>query len=283
MDRTKGAVVITGASTGIGATCALYLDKLGFQVFAGVRKEADAVQLRQMASSNLVPIFIDVTDTNTILAAKTFVAEQVHQAGIIGLINNAGIAVGGPIEGLPIADLRQQFEINVIGAMAVTQAFIPLLRDGQGRILNISSIGGRMVTPFFGSYSASKFALEGFTDALRLELRPWNIQVISIQPGSVDTPIWKKSLGKTSQLLDKFSPEMIQLYGDRFVKVQRQVKATGQRGIPSERVAQVVHKALTVRYPKLRYLIGLDAQMGALMVTFVPGRLQDLILSWLTR
>jgi NAD(P)-dependent dehydrogenase (short-subunit alcohol dehydrogenase family) len=168
----KGAVVVTGASTGIGKTCALYLDKLGFQVFAGVRKEADGDALKRKASTRLTPIFLDITDAASIASAADTVAAAIGKSGLVGLVNNAGTAVVSPLEFLPITELRHQLEVNAIAQIAVTQAFLPLLRQSKGRIVNIGSIIGKMAMPFLGSNSASKFAMEAFTDVLRMELRP---------------------------------------------------------------------------------------------------------------
>ena len=183
---TAKSVVITGASTGIGAACALHLDQWGWRVFAGVRKQGDAEALRAQGSARLTPVSLDVTDTVSISTAASAVAGAVGAAGLAGLVNNAGIVVPGPIELLPLSDLRRQLEINVVGQVAVTQAFLPLIRAGRGRIVNMGSIAGRMATPFTGAYGASKFALEALTDALRLELQPWGISVSIIEPGAVD-------------------------------------------------------------------------------------------------
>lgn len=183
------AVVITGASTGIGKGCALALDKLGARVFAGVRKEADGAALQAEASERLTPVMLDVTDGDQIQAAVRLVQEGMGDAGVAGLINNAGIGVGGPLEFIDLDDLRWQMEVNVIGPMAMIRAFMPLIRQGKGRIVNISSIAGRSATPFMGPYSASKHALEALSDPLRVELRLWNIHVSLIEPGAVQTPI----------------------------------------------------------------------------------------------
>jgi NAD(P)-dependent dehydrogenase (short-subunit alcohol dehydrogenase family) len=196
------SVVITGASTGIGAACALALDKLGYRVFAGVRHPADGERLQQQAGPRLMPIRLDVTDAASISAASHTVAAMVGERGLAGLVNNAGIGVAGPIELLPLADWRRQFEVNVFGLIAVTQTFLPLIRTGRGRIINMGSIAGRASMPFMAPYAASKHALEAITDALRLELQPWGIRVALIAPGAIATPIWKNSersrcLGRT--------------------------------------------------------------------------------------
>src|SRR6266568_4897165 len=164
---TPGSVVVTGASTGIGEACALRLDRRGFRVFAGVRREVDGGALKQKASSRLTPILLDVTDASSIKSAAAAVVAALGEEGLSGLVNNAGIAIAGPLEFLPIDELRRQFEVNVIGQIAVTQAFLPLLRKGHGRIVNMGSIAGKSALPFTGPYCASKFALEALTDSLR--------------------------------------------------------------------------------------------------------------------
>ena len=191
--QTQRPVVVTGASTGIGEACALRLDKLGFTVFAGVRKDSDAEKLKQKASPRLTPIFLDVTDPESIASAVKIVTQIVGDRGLFGLVNNAGISIPSPLELIPIAEFQQQMQVNVTGQLAVTQAFLGLLRLRKGRIVNMGSISGRSATPFLGAYNISKFALEGFTDVLRMELRPWGISVSIIEPGAIATPIWEKS------------------------------------------------------------------------------------------
>ena len=207
-------VVITGASSGIGRAAALPLDRQGVIVHAGVRKEEDAASLEAEASDRLVPVFIDVTDQDSISTAKAEVAAASGDRGLHGLVNNAGISVPGPLEFLPLEDLRKQLEVNVIGQIAVTQAFLPQLRRARGRIVNVGSIGGRTVTPFLGAYNASKFALEALTDALRMELRPWNLSVSIIEPGAVDTAIWEKGFAKADEIEARISDEGRRLYED---------------------------------------------------------------------
>ena len=272
---TSKAVVITGASTGIGRACALYLDTLGFCVFAGVRKQSDAQALQQEASERLTPIFIDVTRQDTIATAAQTVTAAVDGSGLAGLINNAGIAVAGPLEFLPITELRHQLEINVVGQMAVTQAFLSLLRQGKGRIINMSSISGRVAVPFAGPYAASKFGLEALTDSLRRELHPWGIEVVSIQPGAIVTPIWEKTAAKGDELLSNFPDEAHRLYGARLTVARTGLIKTGQQGISAEEVAKVVTHALTTKRPKTRYVVGRDAKMAAFVLKILPDRLKD--------
>ena len=277
MNRRK-AVVITGASTGIGEACALYLDKLGFHIFAGVRRQADGEALQRKASERLTPIFVDVAKQASIESAFQQVSGDVGSNGIVGLVNNAGIAVGGPLEFLPLEELRKLLEINVIGQLAVTQAFLPLLRLGRGRVINMSSISGRVAMPFLGPYASSKFALEALTDSLRLELKPWGIDVVSIQPGAIATPIWEKSLAKAEQISNNLPAKAHNLYGERLAAIKESVKETAKHGVPAEEVARVVAQALVARRPKIRYLVGNDAKMGAFLVKILPDRWRDWVI-----
>lgn len=272
-------VVVTGASTGIGAACALHLDRLGFVVFAGVRKTQDGTALQQQGAG-LIPILLDVTDETLIRQAHAIVAEKVGSLGLYGLINNAGIAVVGPLEGVPIPDLRRQLEINVIGQIAVTQAFLPLIRQARGRIVNMGSIAGRGAMPLMGPYSASKFALEAMTDALRLELQQWGIHVSIVEPGAIATPIWDKS-GKEATDLEAAMPmDMRSLYAPLVAAVRKVVGEASKRAIAADAVAQAVEYALTAPHPKTRYLVGTDAKLRALMMKLLPDRLSDTVLTW---
>lgn len=269
------SVVITGASTGIGAACALHLDQLGWRVFAGVRKQADAEALRAQGSPRLTPISLDVTDTVSISTAASAVAGAVGAAGLTGLVNNAGIVVPGPIEFLPLPDLRRQLEINVVGQVAVTQAFLPLIRAGRGRIVNMGSIAGRMATPFTGAYGASKFALEALTDALRLELAPWGISVSIIEPGAVATPIWEKSAKNAEAMLGAVPAETFVLYAEAIEAVKKTAAHAAKNAVSPVDVARAVEHALTAAKPKTRYVVGREAKIRAAMALFVPDRIRD--------
>jgi NAD(P)-dependent dehydrogenase (short-subunit alcohol dehydrogenase family) len=273
------AMVITGASTGIGAACALHLDQLGFRVFAGVRKPVDGETLRQQASDRLTPILIDVTDAASIAAAVDTVALAVGEAGLAGLVNNAGIALVGPLEFLPIAELRRQLEVNVIGQIAVIQAFLPLLRQGRGRIVNMGSISGRVAMPFIGPYAASKFALEALTDSLRVELRPWGIEVSIVEPGPIATPIWEKSLALADALVRDLPQRGHDLYGSAIATAREAEINYGKTGIPPDKVAQTVAHALTARRPKTRYLVGRGLWLAVLFTKFIPDRLRDWLIT----
>jgi NAD(P)-dependent dehydrogenase (short-subunit alcohol dehydrogenase family) len=273
------AIVITGASTGIGAACALHLDRLDFQVFAGVRRQVDGDALRQQASHRLIPLFLDVTEPASIAAAANTVSAAVAETGLVGLVNNAGIALGGPLEFIPITELRRQLEVNVIGQVAVTQAFLPLLRRGRGRIVNIGSISGRVATPFLGPYAASKFALSALTDSLRMELRPWGIEVCLVEPGPIATPIWAKSLAVAEQMVQNLPPQAHAFYGSAFDKMRELALNRSQMAIPPEAVAKVVAHALTAPRPKTRYLVGPGAWLAAFLAKFAPDRLRDWLIT----
>jgi short-subunit dehydrogenase len=277
------AVVITGASTGIGAACALRLDRLGFTVFAGVRRSEDGVALQQAASDRLVPLELDVTDLTTIQKSQAVVSEATRDRGLFGLINNAGIAVVGPLEAVPISDLRQQLEVNVIGQVAVTQAFLPLVRQARGRIVNMGSIAGLSTMPLMGPYSASKFALEAITDALRLEVRQWGIHVVIVEPGAITTPIWNKSAIEAAERETAIGSELRTLYRPLVAAVRKVVEDASKRAISSDAVAKVVEEALTSPSPKTRYLVGTDAKFRALMVKLLPDRISDKLLTWILK
>lgn len=276
-------VVITGASTGIGAACARHLDGLGLTVLAGVRRREDGDALKSGSSARLQPLLLDVTDAVSIEQARQTVTGLVGPRGLAGLVNNAGIAVAGPLETVPIADLRRQFEVNVIGQVAVTQAFLPLLRQGRGRIVNMGSIAGRAAMPVMGPYSASKFALEALTDALRLEVQQWGIQVSIVEPGAIATPIWTKSGLKAEELETATSVAMKALYAGVIAGVRARVAEAAARAIPPDAVAQAVEHALTAASPRTRYLVGRDAKVRALMVKLLPDRLSDRLMTWILK
>lgn len=277
--RAEKIIVITGASTGIGRACAMHFDQLGFSVFAGVRRDADGAALRSAASDRLTPLSIDVTDAGSIAAARAQVEAAAGGRGVHGLVNNAGVGVGGPLEFVPLDDLRRQLEVNVIGQVAVTQAFLPMVRQARGRIVYIGSIAGRMATPFIAPYAASKFALEAISDALRVELRPWGIGVAIVEPGSIATPIWEKAKDTTKQVSDDLPPEGHQLYGAAVSSLREVMADFEKRAIPAERVAKAVAHALLSKRPKTRYLVGTDARIQAALAAAVPDRINDRLIA----
>jgi NAD(P)-dependent dehydrogenase (short-subunit alcohol dehydrogenase family) len=273
-------VVVTGASTGIGAACALDCVGRGMTVFAGVRDPHAGEMLAAKAGPLLIPIRLDVVDEQSIARAAEVVHRAVGENGLGGLVNNAGIVVGSPLEVIPLPQLRKQLEVNVIGQIAVTQAFLPLLRRGRGRIVNMGSIAGRGTIPLLGPYSASKYALEALTDALRMELQPWGIQVSIIEPGAIATPIWEKSAKEAEGLEALASEEAKALYAEAVIRIREAVAETMKRAIPPDAVVQAVHHALTAPRPHTRYLVGSDARLRAWMVKWLPDRVQDRLLSW---
>ena len=273
-------VVVTGASTGIGAACALDCASRGMTVFAGVRDLRAGEALAAKGGSRLIPITLDVTDEPSIARSVEVVQRAVGEAGLGGLVNNAGVVIGSPLEVIPLSQLRKQLEVNVIGQIAVTQAFLPLLRRGRGRIVNMGSIAGRGTIPLLGPYSASKYALEALTDALRMELQPWGIQVSIIEPGAIATPIWEKS-GKTAEELESLvGDEAKALYSEAVIRIREAVAQSAQRAISPDVVVRAVHHALTAAHPKTRYLVGKDAKLRAWMVKWLPDRIQDTLLTW---
>jgi NAD(P)-dependent dehydrogenase (short-subunit alcohol dehydrogenase family) len=265
-----GTVVITGASTGIGEACALRLDKLGFRVFAGVRRSEDGEALQKKSSDRLTPVLLDVTSEHSITRA----ARTVGDGPLAGLVNNAGIVVAGPVELVPIAQWRKQLEINVIGQVAVTQAFLPMLRAGRGRIVNMGSVAGRSALPFSGPYCSSKFALEGLSDALRMEMEPFGVSVSIVEPGAVRTPIWKKSMGEANESMAGTAPELLGLYRAMLAKIQAGAALAEKGGCSAEEVAKAVEHALTAAKPRTRYVVGSDAKLR-MRLRILPDRTMD--------
>ena len=282
MDSSRGGVVITGASTGIGEACALRLDSAGFRVFAGVRKPEDGERLREGASDSLRVIQpLDVSKPEDIEAAVRAVEEGLAGAPLSGIVNNAGIGAGGPLEVIDLDEFRTTLEINAVAQLAVAQAFLPMLRRSRGRIVNMSSIGGRVAQPFAGPYIASKHALEAINDVLRLELLEWGIGVIAIEPGTISTPIWEKGSDKADEVLQNLSPEQRKLYGKRLAKATKVIAQQNKRGAPPSKVADAVEHALTAKRPKTRYLVG-DARVLLGLKTVLRARLFDRLLYRMT-
>lgn len=270
-----GAVLITGTSVGIGKTIALHLDRLGFKVFATVRNERDAQALCDESSGELVPVFMDVTDQTSIDLAKEQVTRALGDDGLIGLVNNAGVGFVSPLEFVPLNDLRWLFEVNVFGLLAVTQAFLHLLRQRHGRIVNISSTASIFVAPFHGPYSASKLALNGLSNALRLELKPHGVQVSLVMCGSVNTPIWDRAQHISDRVSKSFPPQALELYGERFRSLRDYFIEIGEAGVPTEAVSPKVVHALTAKRAKNTYYVGPDANFYKIADKLLFGRLRD--------
>jgi NAD(P)-dependent dehydrogenase (short-subunit alcohol dehydrogenase family) len=271
----KGNIVVTGASTGIGRACALRFAALGYRTFAGVRKMADGEALAGASAGKIEPVLLDVTCSESIAGALSAVGDQ----PLAGLVNNAGIATLGPLELLSIDAFRKQFEVNVIGLVAVTQAFLPLLRRGRGRIVNIGSIAGRSALPGSGAYDSSKFAVEALTDVLRMELHAWGISVSLIEAGAVATPIWEKTLREADDLIRQAPPERYALYRNLMAAVREEAVESARIATSVDKVVKAVEHALTARKPGTRYLVGRDTWFW-LLLNLLPDRWRDwLILS----
>ena len=267
--REVRGVVVTGASSGIGEAAALRLAEAGFVVFAGFRSEADG---RRMATlhSNIRPVRLDVTDRESVSAT----CSKVLSSGVTlqGLVNNAGIAIGGPVEFLPIDQWRRLFDVNVFGAVMTTQTFLPHLRAHGGRVIFIGSVSGRLATPFLAPYSASKFALRAITDALRIEVAPAGVFVSIIEPGSVRTPIWNKGLQSQRQLVQLLGPQGVALYGSDLENLRQATELQERIGMPIDRVTQAIVHALTAKTPKTHYLVGSRLASAA---SHLPATIRD--------
>lgn len=246
MSRT---VLVTGASSGIGQACAARFARRGWRVLAGVRREGSAPEGTE-------EVILDVTDPPVLEVER-----------LDGLVNNAGVAVAGPLEFLSPEELRHQLEVNVVGQLRTTQRALPALREAHGRIVNMGSISGRSALPFLGAYAMSKFALEAMTDAMRLELQPWGIHVAIVEPGTIKTPIWTRERPDPPA-------EAMELYGERIEAFRAIALKRGASGAPPEAVAKVVEDALTAERPKARYLVGRDARLRA-GVERLPERVRD--------
>jgi NAD(P)-dependent dehydrogenase (short-subunit alcohol dehydrogenase family) len=264
------SVLVTGASSGIGAATVQELVLHGFDVWATVRREADADRIRQRGSTQVTPLICDVTDPAQVAA----MGEQIRAAGPLhGLVNNAGTAIPAPLEYIPLEELRRQLEVNLIGQLAVTQAVLQAVRDARGRIVMIGSIGGRIAGPLLGPYHASKFGLLGLTDSLRAELAPDGIRVVLIEPGAVATPIWSSGVATGDRVTAGLPPEALSRYEARIARARANADRSARNGIPPAAVAAVIVKALTASNPRPRYLVGRDAHVLA-TVAALPNRLR---------
>jgi NAD(P)-dependent dehydrogenase (short-subunit alcohol dehydrogenase family) len=265
------AIVVTGASSGIGEDVARTFAARGYVVYAGVRNDSDASRVAALRA-NVRPVLLDVTDAAHIANA----AKTVGEGGvpIRALVNNAGVPVAGPLEYLPVEELRRQLEINVVGQIAVTQAMLPFLRATRGRLVFIGSASGRITAPFLGPYSASKFALRALTDALRIELRDAGIAVSLIEPGSVKTPIWRKGRDSRERLLARLPPEALERYGASLDKLFAATLHEEERAMPVETVTKAVVDAVTAKNPRPNAILGGSAKAGSILA-MLPIRIRD--------
>jgi NAD(P)-dependent dehydrogenase (short-subunit alcohol dehydrogenase family) len=276
--------LITGASTGIGRATALRLAKNGWTALAGVRDPAAGESLLAEAPSagRVVALTLDVTDAEQIARAAQRVDEETAQAGQPGsgrldaLVNNAGIGIGGPLEIIPLDEVRRQFEVNVFGQIAVTQALLPALRRARGRVVFVSSIGGRVAVAFTAPYAASKHAVEAIGDALRVELHSSNVQVALIEMASVATPIWGKAQADSERV--NIPPELEPVYGPALTGMEKAMSDAARSGIPAEQLAETIEGALTSPRMKARYLVGRRAKGMLLAKRLLPDHVFDRVI-----
>ena len=266
-------VLITGASRGIGRAAAVHLAAAGWDVWAGVRSPSDGDEIAAAAPGRITAVELDVTNADQIAALDSRLPQE-----LAGVVNNAGIAVGGALEALPIDELRRQLEVNVVGQVAVTQAVLPRLRASRGRVVFISSISGMLASPMLGPYSASKFAIEAIGDAFRVELRPWGIPVILVQPGQIDTDIWRNAPDTLDTTIATMSPEDRALYAGHIEGMRKAIPRAQRMTVPVDRVAKAIEKALTVDRPRARYLVGRGAGASKVLARLAPSPLLDRVL-----
>lgn len=277
MAQLEPKVVVTGTSSGIGQATALLLDREGFGVLAGVRSAADGEALRRQASQRLVPVLLDLCDADSIARAAKEVEHALGGGGLAGLVNNAGVGFIAPLEYVDMAAMRHCFEVNLFGPTALSSALLPLLRRSRGRIVNVSSASGLAATPLFGAYSASKFALEGLSDALRVELRSAGVAVSVVEPGVIDTPMQQKGRDDVEQLLRSLPDPALARYRDPIGRLRETLERMARRATAPERVARVILDALTTTRPHARYAVGGDARLVSLLRRLLPDRARDAI------
>ncbi len=271
------SIVVTGASTGIGAACAQYLDEKGFRVFATVRRQADADRVATLGSDRLEPLFLDVREAASIAEAARKVETSLEGGGLAGLVNNAGISVDIPLECVDLGLLRQQLEVNSVAPVAITQAFLPLLRRARGRVVNVSSVNGRVASPFSGPYCMSKFALEAFTDCLRQELAAWGMHVSSVQPGFIATAMLEKV--READWSAEAPKQDLELYGEAYRAFKAFEKQNVEGAVSCDVVSGAIFHALTARRPRTRYQVGKNARLFVGLAQLFPDRTVD----WITR
>jgi NAD(P)-dependent dehydrogenase (short-subunit alcohol dehydrogenase family) len=273
--RDVPSVLVTGASRGIGRAVATTLARSGWEVWAGVRRSEDVAALRAaVPSGQLRPIQLDVRDPDQVAGLP-----DVLDGHLDAVVNNAGIVVAGPIEALDLGELRDQLDVNVVAQVAVTQAVLPLLRSSRGRVVFVGSVSGRVSTPFMGAYTASKFALEAVADSLRMELRPWRMPVVLVEPGSTDTDLWRNALDVSDAAEAKMTSEHRRLYARQLVGMRKAVAMVQKRTSPVEKVAGAVEHALTAARPRPRYLVGGDARAQVALRAALPTRVLDALIT----
>jgi len=269
-------VLISGASTGMGAATARELARRGYHVLAGVRRESDADALR---GPGLEPVILDITDPGHIEAVARRIAGDPARRPLRAVINNAGIAINAPVELLSMAEWRRQFEVNFFGHVAVTQAVLPALHASSGRVVNISSLGGKVAMPTYGAYAGAKFAMEAMSDALRRELAPHGVQVVVVEPGGVRTEMTSRGVERMNETIAALSPQQRGRYGGLLRAVISHATAFTKSGQPAETAGRIIADAATVRRPRARYTIGRDAAVLTRLSRVLPDRVLDRLLA----
>jgi NAD(P)-dependent dehydrogenase (short-subunit alcohol dehydrogenase family) len=265
-------VLLTGASSGIGRACAERLAGTGWRVLAGARADADLEALA--ALRNVEPLRLDVTDEADVAAAAAAAGDSLD-----ALVNNAGIAISGPVEVLPVDAWRRQLEVNLLGQVAVTRALLPALLAARGRIVNMSSISGRAAAPLLGPYAASKFALEAMNDALRRELRGHGVRVVAIEPGAIATPIWGKGTAEADAQIGEMDDAQTRRYASLIAALRTTAERNATAGLHPAAVAAAVETALTAARPRTRYLVGREARVTAALARLLPDRAVDALIA----
>jgi NAD(P)-dependent dehydrogenase (short-subunit alcohol dehydrogenase family) len=266
-------VLVTGAARGIGRATTLRLAAAGWDVIAGVRQEADGDELMSANPGPVMTVPLDVTDEAQVAALERVLPERLD-----AIVNNAGVVVGGPVEAIPPSELRRQLEVNVVGQAAVTQAVLPRLRVSRGRIVFVSSLSGRVATPLTGAYSASKFALEGMADAMRMELAPWGIKVVLVEPAQTDTDIWRGADADLDDSVAALPPAHRELYAKHIAGFRKTIPRSQRMAAPVDGVAATIEKALTAPRPRARYVVGTGPRLQALMAKLTPTPVLDRVL-----
>jgi NAD(P)-dependent dehydrogenase (short-subunit alcohol dehydrogenase family) len=267
------SVLVTGAGRGIGRSIVEYLARRGWDVIAGVRTKRDAAAVTALDTQRISSVILDVTDAEHIAALDELLPERLN-----AIVNNAGVVVGGPTETVTTEDWRKQLEINVIGQLAVTRAVLPRLRESRGRVVFMSSLNGRLSMPLIGAYCASKFALEAAADALRMELRPWHIDVAIVEPAQTDTDMWRTADDMVEQFEAALTAEQRDLYARHIAGLKKSIPVSQKLAVPAEKVSAVVAKALTARSPRSRYVVGVGPKLQVSLLTNLPTSLSDFVL-----
>ncbi len=266
------SIVVTGASTGMGAATARELAGRGYHVLAGVRRESDADRIR---TKGVEPVIIDITNAEHIDALAARVAADPAGRALRAVVNNAGIAINAPVETLPLDQWRRQFEVNLFGHIAVTQALLPFLRKSRGRVVTISSVGGKISMATYGAYAGAKFALEAVSDSLRRELAPQGVQVVVVEPGGVKTEMTGHGIERATEFVQRMNPSQRDLYGDLMQAIINQARSFTESGVPADRAALVIAEATTALRPRTRYTIGRDAALLTRLSRILPDRILD--------